>query len=215
MSIGSLIILGIGMYYSFKDTTNTAYMTFSFLALIVGFIIFQVGNYFSNRWGKSPRPDEIISASLKGLDDKYFLYHYSTDVSHLLVGPSGITALLPYPQGGSLIFDPKRKDWIQKGGSFFMKAFAQEGLGRPNGEADLVTEQLKRYLTKIGVDVSQVKCETLIVFTNENAEVNGEGSPIPYTTVEKIKDYIRKQAKSENLTAETVQKQLEPKLKMK
>ena len=152
---------------------------------------------------------------MKGLDDKYVLYHYSTDMPHLLVGPSGITAILPYPQGGNISYDAKRKDWNQKGGNFFMKAFAQEGLGRPNGEAELVNEQLQRYLKKVGVDSEQNKVSTLLVFTNPKAQIAGEGSQIPYTTAEKMKDFIRKQAKEENFAAELVQKKIETKLKLK
>jgi hypothetical protein len=202
-SIGSLVILGVGMYFSFSNSQGT-YVTLSFTTLIVGFILFQIGNYFLSRWGKSPRPDEIINASLKGLDDKYTVYHFSTDVSHLLIAPSGVYSLLPYGQGGTLSFDSKKNRWKQKGGNFFLKVFGQEGLGNPISEGNYAKEQLERYLLKICVGANQTKATALLVFTNEKAVINGEGSPVPYVSSEKLKDYLRKQVKDPNFSPESI-----------
>ena len=212
-SIGSLVVLAVGMFYSFKDTQGT-YMTFTFTALIVGFILFQIGNYFLNRWGKSPRPDELISQSLKGLDDKFSIYHYSTEISHLLVGPAGIIALMPYSQAGTIYYDTNKKEWKQRGGNFFMKVFAQESLGRPSIEIKETNELLERYLLKLGISADQAKGSAMILFTNEKAEIEGEGSPIPYTTSAKIKDYIRKQAKEINLDADPIIAKINEKIKI-
>jgi hypothetical protein len=195
LSIGALLILGAGMYLSYKVTTDNLKIILSYSFLIGGFLIFQVGNYFMNRWGKSPRPDEILSAQLKGLDDKYSLYHYTTPVSHLLVGPAGVIALIPFGQNGTLKYEEKKNTWKQYGGNFFLKLFGQEGLGRPISEAKYIKEDLDRYLTKIGATPSAVNSSTLLVFTNEKADVNGEGSPVQYVTAAKLKDHIRKRAK--------------------
>jgi hypothetical protein len=86
LSIASVVILGVGMFYSFQDKDGS-YMTLTFSALIVGFILFQISSYYVNRFGKPPRPDQKLSQALKGLDDKYALYHYMCGVSHLLVIP--------------------------------------------------------------------------------------------------------------------------------
>lgn len=212
-SIGSLVVLAVGMYYSFRDSQGT-YMTLTFAALILGFIMFQVGNYFLNRWGKSPRPDELLSQALKGLDDKYSLYHYSTEIAHLLVGPAGIIALLPYPQVGKIYYDTNKGQWRQSGGNFFMKVFAQEGLGRPNAEADYAKQQLEKYLLKVGIGADRAKASSLLIFTNEKAVIEGDGSSTPYVTLEKFKDYIRKQAKTENLDADPIIELIDKNIKM-
>ena len=86
LTFGSLAVLIGGLALSFLAPPQ--YISYSFLALILGFILSQVGIYMGNRYGRKPRPDESISAALKGLDDKYSLYHYMTPVSHLLVGPA-------------------------------------------------------------------------------------------------------------------------------
>ncbi len=93
-----------------------------------GLIISQIGMYMGTRFGRSPRPDEKLDAGLKGLQNEFTIYHYTTPVSHLLVGPAGIWVLLPYHQGGKITFQKKR--WRNSGGGFiqsYMRIFGQEG----------------------------------------------------------------------------------------
>jgi len=207
-SIGALVILAIGFFLPGGDSSIPRSIL-ALVCLIVGFISFQVGNYFVNRWGKSPRPDEILTQSLKGLDDKYSLYHYETPISHLLVGPPGVIALLPYGQNGTLIFDPKKKEWKQHGGNIFLKFFGQEGLGKPNAEALIEQRDLKGFLERNELNTEMTKPEVLLVFTNTKAEIQGEGSAIPFVTAAKLKDYIRKKAKECNLNSDVINTKLQ------
>src|SRR4030065_1598293 len=86
-SIVGLLVLAGGMYISFA---RQEYFSLSMAALLLGFTLSQVGIYFGNRWGRRPRPDELLSQALKGLDGRYTLYHYGTTASHLLVCPAGV-----------------------------------------------------------------------------------------------------------------------------
>src|SRR5512137_1634014 len=61
-SLGALVVLGIGLYITFKYPT---YFAYSLAALLIGFIMSQIGIHFTNRWGRNPHPDEIIDKSLK------------------------------------------------------------------------------------------------------------------------------------------------------
>jgi hypothetical protein len=200
-TLASLVILGGGLYFSFQqnfDEGGTASII-SLTALLVGFALSQVGIYFGNKWGKSPRPDEVISNSLKGLDDKYLLYHYNTPVSHLLVGPAGIWTLIPYSLGGKITYDNGK--WRQKGGSFYMKLFGQESLGRPDLEAISEINRLKKYFK----DCSQVDLpdpEAVLVFSNEKAIIEADKAPFAALPAKKVKEYIRKQVKESKLTNE-------------
>ena len=200
-SLASIVILGVGMFFSFKDTDGT-YLTLTFSCLIVGFLMFQVGNYYMNKFGKPPRPDQTISTALKGLDDKYTLYHYMTPVSHLLLGPSGIFCLLPYNQPGSISYNETRKRWKQSGGNFFLKTFGGENLGRPDVDANYAVSDIARFLAKKNVDLGNVTPESIIVFTSSKATVNTEGYPGSAVTAEKLKEFIRKQAKATVIPAE-------------
>ncbi len=89
-SFAALAVLFVGMYISVKRTDLFIYAV---IALILGFTMTQVGMFFSNRWGRSPRPDEQLDAALKGLPGDTVMYHYVTPAAHLLVGAPGLGVL--------------------------------------------------------------------------------------------------------------------------
>ena len=192
-TIASLLILGAGLYVSFTDTSGSL-ISITFGALIFGFLLSQVGIYFGNRWGKSPRPDEKLTAALKGLDDRYTLYHYYGPVSHLLLGPSGVTPLLPYSQSGKILFDAKRGRWTQKGGNLYLKLFGQEGLGRPDMEVRYNTDDLTKFLTKNSIEPLP-PIQPVLVFLNPKAELEVADAAAPTLDVDKLKDWVRKHSK--------------------
>jgi hypothetical protein len=205
LSLASIAILGTGMFFSFKDKDGT-YLPYTFAALIVGFLLFQVGNYFMNRWGKSPRPDEKIAQALKGLDSNYSLYQYTTPIPHLLVGPAGVFTILPYNQPGVIKYDNNRGRWKQTGGNFFLKAFGGENLGRPELDAKYSVSDVSKYLTKLDVNLGGYIPQSVIVFTNPKSVIEAEGSLTAVVTQDKLKEYIRKQVKVNSIPAELITK---------
>ena len=197
--LAGLLILAGGMFISFRMPEQFG---LSLAALMAGFALSQIGIYFSNRWGRRPRPDELLNQALKGLDDKYALYHYKTPVSHLLVGPPGIWMLMPRHQRGTITFQNGR--WKQRGGNLYMKIFAQEGLGRPDLEVTSETETLKRYLDQRIEDESILPpIQTALIFTHPKANINipeDENPPAETIPLNKLKDLIRKKAKEKVLS---------------
>jgi hypothetical protein len=193
-TIGSLAILVLGFIISL-DTSNPSLFGWSLLALIVGFALSQVGIYFGNRWGRSPRPDEVLALGLKGLEDKYTLYNYMTVVPHLLVGPAGIWILATFTQRGTISYDPNKKRWSQKGGNFLMKLFGQEGLGRPDQEVYNLFQDLQKYLSKEVTIPNLPTPQVALVFLSDKSSVQAPDSPVPALHIEKLKDFLRKQAK--------------------
>jgi hypothetical protein len=194
-SIGSLLILGVGMFFSFKDKDGS-YLVYTFSALIVGFLLFQIGNFYMSKWGKSPRPDEKITAALKGLDDRYSLYHYTTPISHLLVGPAGILCLIPYQQAGTITYNKTKGKWKQTGGNTFLKIFGGEGLGHPEREVKFTIEDANKFFAKNELVPSEFSPEPVMIFTNERVTLEAEESEIPAVTGAKLKEFIRKKAKT-------------------
>ena len=201
-SIAALAILGGGMYISFKRQELFVY---SLVALLVGFTLTQIGMYMGNRFGRSPRPDEKLDAGLKGLQNEFVMYHYTTPASHLLVGPAGVWVVMPYHQRGQVEFRKNR--WQIKGGGFlqgYMRIFGQEGLGRPDIEIDGELRSLNKYLSK-KMDESQLpEINALMVFTNDDIEIDGEDAPIPALKLKQVKDFMRQKAKEKKLSAETL-----------
>jgi len=200
-TIGSLGILGLGLFLSFQDNM----LSWALLALIVGFILSQIGIYLGTRWGRSPRPDEVITSALKGLDGKYTLYHYITGTPHLLVGPSGVWNIFTYNQGGTILYDEKKKRWVQKGGNLYLKIFAQENLGRPDLDIEGFSMDLKKSLAKAVPNLSnKVEAKPLLVFINPKVNLELDKSPVPCMKPEKLKDFLRRQAKTESVNLELI-----------
>ncbi len=189
----SIAILGGGMYLSFQYKDQVMY---SLIALILGFILSQVGIFYSNRFGRSPRPDQELDNALKGLDDQYALYHYQSPVDHLLVGPAGIWILFPHLTKGKIIFDDKKGRWKKIGGNFYLKFFAQDSIGNPAQEIDSAIKRLQKGLGKIP-DFEIPVIKSALVFVNEHAEVDAENAPYPTLHARQLKKIIRKEAKGD------------------
>lgn len=201
-SIGSLVILMAGLYFSFQSTAYSIVIAFS--ALLLGFILSQVGIYFGTRWGRSPRPDEVITASLKGLEEKYTLYHYLTGVSHLLVGPAGIWVLIPYAVKGMITYDEKKERWKHKGGSIYLKIFAQEGLGRPDLDIENDVLEARKYIQKVSEGIPALPVQAALVFINDKITVDAANAPAPTLAAGKLKDFFRRKAKEEPASMEII-----------
>jgi hypothetical protein len=193
LSLGALVVLGIGMYISLKRTDLFPY---ALAALMAGFIMTQIGIYMGNRYGRSPRPDEKLDAGLKGLQNEFYMYHYTTPASHLMVGPAGIWLLFPYHQRGQVTF--KKNRWQMKGGGFlqsYMRIFGQESIGRPDIEIDSDTRAIRKYLAK-QMDESEIpEINALLVFTSDDVEIEVADSPIPAMKLKQIKEFFRQKAK--------------------
>jgi len=203
LTIVSLATLGAGMFITFQ---RPELLGVSIGALLLGFLLSQVGIYFTNKWGRSPRPDEQISLALKGLDNRYSLYHYQTPVSHLLVGPAGVWVLIPKHQRGTITYRKNR--WKQSGGGIiqsYLKIFAQEGIGRPDLEIQSDTEGMEKYLKKQLPDDTEIpEIQAALVFSHPEVDIQVEDAPAPTLTAKKLKDMIRKKAKEKHISPEIV-----------
>lgn len=199
MSFGSLIILVIGLVLSFQPNL----IAVAYAALLVGLITSQVGIYYGNRWGRSPRIDERLTAGLKGLDDRFTLYHYTAPVPHLLTGPAGIWVLVPQYQEGTILYENKR--FKQQGVGVFKRFFAQEGLGRPEMEAQGYQQDMLKFIKKELPDANLPDIQPLIVFINPKASVQVAESPTPAMHVEKLKDFMRRKLKAQAVSMNIIQ----------
>ena len=203
LTIVSLATLGAGMFITFQKPDM---LPLSIGALLVGFLLSQVGIYFTNRWGRSPRPDEQISLALKGLDKRYALFHYQTPASHVLVGPAGVWVLIPKHQRGTITYSKNR--WRQSGGGFiqnYLKIFAQEGIGRPDLEIESDLDGLTKFLRKKLIEGTEIpEIQAALVFSNPDIDIQADDAPYLTLPTKKLKDQIRKIAKEKSLTPEIV-----------
>jgi hypothetical protein len=196
---GLLIVVGTVFYsVQFMRTPETATQTNTFIlwgVLLLGIVISQVSMYFGTRWGR--RPDEAMDKALKGLPGDFTLYHYSSPVPHLLVGPAGVWILLPYHLRGVVTYTKNR--WRIGGGGFtqsYMRIFGQESIGRPDLEVGGQAAALEKHFKKKFEPSQEIPpVYAALVFLDERIEINAEDSPLPAMQIKKLKDFIRKAAK--------------------
>ena len=197
-SLAALLALFGGMYLSF---TRPDLLTWSLIALLTGFVLTQISMYFGNRFGRRPRPDEALDAALKGIPGDYTLYHYSTPVSHLLVGPAGVWILLPFGLKGKVTYHKNR--WRSSGGGFlqgYMRIFGQETIGRPDVEANAEAAALEKYFKKnMGEGGTPPGTYAALVFHDPGVEIDAAGAPAPAVPGKKLKEFIRQMAKEKPL----------------
>jgi hypothetical protein len=192
------------MYISF---TRTELFIYSLAALLIGFTLTQIGMFMGNRYGRSPRPDEKLDAGFKGLPNEYVIYHYTTPVSHLLVGPAGMWVIKPYHQRGQVTFRKNR--WQMKGGGFlqsYMRIFGQESIGRPDLETESEINSLKKYLAKQMDEADIPEIKPLIVFTSDEIEIDADDAPVPTLKAKQLKDFMRQKAKGKVISTESLNK---------
>jgi hypothetical protein len=198
-SIGAFVILGIGFYITIKLPEE---LTFSFGALLLGFFLSQVGMYFTNRWGRTPRPDQLIEQGLKGLGREFTIYHYLLPAAHLLVGPAGIWALLPYQQAGTISYEKNR--WKLRGGGAiqsYMRFFGGEGLGRPELDAGSEIETMQRYFQrKLPEGSPQPEINAALLFVHPKVELQANDSPIPAMKPKEFKEFLKTITREESIS---------------
>ena len=202
MSLASLIVLGLGLYISF---TVPEYFIYSIVCLVIGFTMTQISIYMGNRWGRSPRADEKFDAGLKGLHSDFVIYHFSSPVSHLLIGPSGAWVLHPLHQRGKVSYQKNR--WKLSNGGFlqaYMSVFGQEGLGRPEIDAENEVQALRKFLAKKMDESAIPEIKPILVFTNDEIEVDAGDSPFAAMRLKQLKEFMRQGGKNRSLSNEQI-----------
>jgi hypothetical protein len=185
---------------------NETYLLF--MLVIIAFILTQASTYLGTRYNRSPRPDEALDAALKGIPGDYSIYHYAMPASHVLVGPAGIWVLLPYFQKGRITYQKNR--WKLNGGGFvqgYLRIFGQEGIGRPDLEAESEAALMDKFFKKnLAEGEMTPPIHSVLVFLDPAIEIEAEGAPLPALTGKKLKDHIRKFAKENPFSANELEK---------
>ena len=108
----------------------------------------------------------------------------------LLVGPAGLWVPVPLTASGEIYYDSK---WKQRGGSFLLKLFGQENIGRPTLDVqvneDKVVEQLRKHLGEDEIPL----INSIFVLMNPKATIGDvENAPTPIVETDALRRYIRK-----------------------
>lgn len=186
-SIAGIVILAGGLVLNIQPTATKTLISFG--ALIVGFIIAQISTYYVNRFGRNPRFDQIVSENLSKLSNNYTFYIYSAPVPMLLVGPEGLWIPVPVSAGGEISYDKK---WKQKGGSFLLKLFGQENLGRPGLDVASNEKEMREFLEKHLEPSEMPPINSILVLIHPTGTIGDVSTaPTPIVTPDSIRRKIR------------------------
>ncbi len=190
LTFASLGVLGLGLYFAFqKEGTMILY---SYICLIVGFLLTQIGLNFVNRYGRSPRYDEIFGTAFEKLRHEYTYYVYSSPLPMLLMGPCRIWLPIPVNATGELSFQDGK--WVHKTRNRIQKMMGQDSVGKPEKEVAEAAAALSKYLTEKGipVDMHPELKPILVVYLKETQLGDVSKAPYPVVEMEDLKRYIRR-----------------------
>ena len=206
LSTTGILVLLSGLAASFL---RPEWYSLPFYTLIAGFMLSNVGMFLANRYVREPRPDLVLRNSMKGLDDRYLLYQYCLPAQQTIVTPSGVYAVTPKFQGGTVEWNDNRKRFRHRGVSMYRKIFGQESLGQPIIEAQAEAQRLAKFLNKKFGDRAP-DVYPILVFTNSKIEFeNIKETPIPVLKAKRLNAYLRKQPHRPTLSDQQI-KDLEP-----
>lgn len=182
-------VLLAGLAIIFWGNENA--ILYQMVALGAGWAISQIGIYLGHRYGRDPRPDQVLDEALKHVAQNSRLYHYLLPAPHVLLLPTGVIILHTKYQGGEITAEGDR--WTQKGAGL-RKYFGQEGLGNPTKEADRLVSAMANYIRKNAPKIEEVPIAPLIVFTTKNiTSLDVKNSNIPAMHFGKLKGFLRQQ----------------------
>jgi hypothetical protein len=188
-------VLGLGMVASFRQ--NLWWV--SLVALIIGFILAQIGGHNIRRYARSPRPDEVIADSLKGNDDRYQLYNWFLPASHVLLTPNGVYSITAKDQTGEIAVEGDT--WRQKFTlSRALMFFAAESLGNPSAEAREQAAKVQSWI-RTRLPESTVEVQPAVIFINERAKLAISNPAVPVGMADDLKKWLRGSGKGAPIKA--------------
>lgn len=198
-SLSGIAILAVGMFVSLGSQDNPQLLWAPLISLVGGFLLAQFGSYYLRRWGRSPRPDQVLEESMKGFDDRYHFYSWTLAAPYVLLSPHGVYTFTTRDQTGQITADGGTwKTKFSLGRVFLL--FAQEGLGNPTEEARAQGARLQEWIRSNLPDV-KVDVQPVIVFIDARAVLQVTDPLVPVLDAKSLKKWLRGAGKGETLKA--------------
>jgi multisubunit Na+/H+ antiporter MnhF subunit len=184
--------LGLSIVAVIITFTQPTLIIVAFALILVGGVVSQIGTAIHNRFGRSPRVDEVIDFSLKGLDDRHAVFHYLMGTNHALFTPHGVYAISPMLEKGSIEYrDEIWKHQPQKGRFSFGNP-RERTLRNIEKETMRESQRLQRYIRKNIPQHKDIEVEPLALFLASDTQIKAESAPFLAVHRKKLKDALRK-----------------------
>lgn len=187
LALGGFILLSASLLIAWYPN----YLILAYVAMLTGFVIFNMGMQQVGKWTRNPRNDQIIDTRMNGLSDRVTLVHYSEvgkkRVEHVAVHPGGLMVLTAREVDGTI--QRRRNSWRRKGGAFRrLFSFSGPQLGNPDFETE---ESVKRVETWLGEQQMEVEVHGAIVFVHPKTELEIEDPVFPVLHGEELDEFMR------------------------
>ncbi len=192
-SVAGMIVLIAGLVVSFRPEL----IWVSLIAIILGFILAQFGSYHLRRYGRTPRPDQMLEEALKGFDDRYRLYTWCLPSPYVLLTPQGVYSFVTRDQTGQISVSGSQ--WRSRLNPLrWLLTFSQEGLGNPTSEALDMAGRLSNWVKSRLPDVA-ANIQPVVVFIDERVQLTANEPMVPVLEAKALKKWLRGTGKGDNL----------------
>lgn len=184
--LGFILLSGSLFIAWYPDLLIVAY-----IAMLAGFVMFNMGMQGIGKWSRDPRNDQIFDHRMKGLSDRHTIVHYAKVggkvVEHLLVHPGGVLVMTGKEIDGKI--SQVRQSW-KKSGSLFRRMFTFSGpqLGNPSFETENSVKRVEAFLAENQLEVDVLGA---VVFLHPKAELDITEPDFPVLHGEELEEFVR------------------------
>jgi len=86
-----------------------------------------------------------------------------------------------------------------------LRLFGQEGLGKPEADAQAEIHSITRFLSRETEHIEIPEVYAALIFTDDQLELNPDGSPLPAMKLKRMKEFFRQKSKDRVLQSELLQ----------
>ena len=194
--LAALGVFAVGLYVSWSNPEPTLeQMGAAYGAIIIGLILYNVGQVFLRRYGPRFRQDGVLTRTLKGLDKRFHLVAFASTKlpEYIIVGPAGIQVIITRTHDGAI--SCRSNSWKRDVGSGFKKLTGLFGgipFGDPSEDAAKAIARVRARLADAGIpESSQPPVDAVIAFTNPAAKLRNDGCSYPVTGLKGLRGTIR------------------------
>ena len=189
-NFAGLAILGFGLFLSFQGD-GTLFIA-QWIALLLGIMMWQVSLFFTQRFGRLPRVDQVLDENVRSNYTSH-LYHYILPASHVMLTRSGVMVFAPHPQSGGVTASGEEGDKWSWNAPFFKKFLGTEmRLGNPTLTTQGEVARIVKFINEKAPEIEEVPIAPVIVFTNPEVVLDAKASRIPAVKAKELKQLVRK-----------------------
>src|SRR3954452_13123012 len=154
--IAALAVFAVGLFISWSNPEPTLeQMVGAYAAIIVGLVLYNLGQVFLRRYGPRSRHEEILGKTLKGLDRRYSLVAFASTKlpDYIMVGPGGVQVIVPRAQDGAI--SCRSGTWSRDAGSGLKRLsglFGGTPFGDPSKDAEKGIVKVRQRLAQAGIE---------------------------------------------------------------